>query len=53
MGGGKLLLLLLLLQASTIAADPLTKFLEVCHVAQPDADIPTNMMTNPWHPRLK
>jgi hypothetical protein len=57
--GGSLLLLLLLPllallpQASTVTADPLTKFLEVCHVAQPDADIPTNMMTNPWTPRLK
>lgn len=44
---------LLDLQACTVAADPLTKFLEVCHVSQPDADIPVNMMDNPWPARVK
>jgi hypothetical protein len=38
---------------STVAADPLRKFLEVAHVTQPDAEIPVNMQGSPWPARIK
>lgn len=37
----------------TVAADPLTKFLEVAHVTQPDAEIPVNMQGSPWPARIR
>jgi hypothetical protein len=41
------------MQASSIAADNLTKFLEVCHLSAPDAELPVNMLNNPWPSRIK
>lgn len=37
--------------ACTVAADPLTKFLEVAHVMQPDSEV--NMQGSPWPARIK